>query len=133
MLPAELLASGAGLSRDQRRLLTLHRELSARDRESLLAFAEFLLQRSTDAAEEMQPHPQPKAIPRAEGESVVAAMKRLSESYHMIDKDTLLHQSAALMAAHVMQGRPADAVIDELEQLFEQAYQRLIKGSHTEE
>jgi hypothetical protein len=52
-------------------------------------------------------------------------MKRLSATYHMLDKSKLLNETSALMAQHVMQGRPAHEVIDELEVVFELHYRRL--------
>lgn len=133
MLPAEMALPGAGLSKDQRRLLTLYRKLTAEDRDSLLAFADFLQTRGAESPAGAVPVAEPQPIPRPDEETVVGAMKRLSKSYHMLDKDTVLHESAALMSAHMMQGRPAAEVIDDLEQLFEQTYLRLIKGPLAEE
>jgi hypothetical protein len=40
----------------------------------------------------------------------------------MLDKAPMLHQTSSLVSAHIMQGRPATEVIDELEQLFESRY-----------
>ena len=37
----------------------------------------------------------------------------------------MLHETSALMAAHVLQGREASAVIDELEALFATRYEAL--------
>jgi hypothetical protein len=51
-------------------------------------------------------------------ESVVAAIKRLRRTYPMLDGGSLLNETSALMAAHVLQGRPAAEVIDALEALF---------------
>jgi hypothetical protein len=42
----------------------------------------------------------------------------------MLDKAKLLNETSALMAQHVMQGRPAEEVIDELEIVFEMHYRR---------
>ena len=68
---------------------------------------------------------EPKEIPRPREESVVAAIRRLSETYYMIDKSVLLSETSGLMSAHIMQGRPAEAVIDELEALFSNHYEKL--------
>ena len=110
------------LNAEQRRLLRLFGALAPADRASLLAFAEFL---GTRPGEEGRPAaPQsPDPAPRPEQESVVAAMRRLSAGYAMLDKAEILHEAAGLMAAHTLQGRPAVEVIDELEGLFERAYQ----------
>lgn len=111
------------------RLLTLYGELDQPDRATLLALAEFLRARADVASPEQPPAaiPAPKELPRPERESVVAAMRRLSETYHMLDKGAVLHQASALMGAHVMHGKAAAEVIDELERLFQQAYQRLLQ------
>ena len=89
-------------------------------REQLLAFAEFLLQRGTTTgpAEAIEPQP----IPRPDQETVVAAIRRLSATYSMLDRKALLNETSSLMSAHVLQGRPAVEVIDELEALFEARY-----------
>lgn len=112
----------------QRRLLRLYRALPDQERASLMAFAEFLAQRvevSEGEADQAAEPPQPKPIQRPQQETVVAAIRRLSESYFMLDRQVLFHDTAGLMSAHVLQGRPARDVIDELEQLFSDHYQRL--------
>lgn len=48
----------------------------------------------------------------------MGAIRRLSESYSMIDKSLLLTETSSLMTAHLMHGRDASDVIDELEVLF---------------
>jgi len=117
------------LGREQRRLLNLFDKLASPDRDTLMAFAEFLAARVSDdeGAEESVPA-QPKAIERPETESVVAAIRRLSETYHMLDRQDMLNDTASLMGAHVMQGRPASDVIDELESVFQSHYHRYLEG-----
>ncbi len=110
----------------QKRLAELFASLPEAEQKSLLDFAEFLAERAGPVA---SPHPQePLDIPRPEEESVVAAMKRLRETYPMIDTSKLLHEASSLMGEHMMQGRPAPEVIDDLEQLFERYYEKH-KGS----
>jgi hypothetical protein len=112
------------LTAEQRRLVTLLGRMGDEDRRTLLAFAEFLAGR----AEALAPDPAPAAperprdIPRPEGESVVAAIRRLSETYFMLERRQMLDRTASLMAAHVIQGRPARDVVDELESVFEEHY-----------
>ena len=65
------------------------------------------------------------AIPRPEKESVVGAMKRLRKTYPMIDPDRLLDEASGLMSAHLLGGRPAADVIDDLEALFERHFREL--------
>src|SRR5688572_13687778 len=112
------------VSKAGKRLLALYAKLDAQDQKTLLDLAEFLAGRESQAPEDIPP---PIAIPRPERESVVKALKRLSSSYPMIDTAVLLNETSALMAQHVMQGRTAPDVIDELEALFENRYRQLIK------
>jgi hypothetical protein len=110
----------ANLSGDQRKLLKLFKGLDAKDQVILLAFAEFLQQRG-DCAEKdpSQDIPtDPILVERPAEESVVAAIKRLTSSYHMLDTSTLLTKTSSLMTAHLIHGRTASDVIDELEELF---------------
>ena len=59
-------------------------------------------------------------------------MRRLSDTYFMLNKDTLLHEASSLMSQHILQGREAIEVIDELEILFKKFYDELI-SQHSEE
>jgi hypothetical protein len=102
------------------KLLAVASLLSKDEREQLLAYAEFLEQRSDHAKQRHTA--EPVHIPRPDSESVVAAMRRLADTYPMLNKDRLLHEAAGLMSEHVMQGKPAEPVIDELEILFERHY-----------
>jgi hypothetical protein len=116
----------ASLSKAHRRLLDAFEALGEQDRETLLAFAEFLARRAEPAVSpKPRPLAEPKPLPRPAQESVVAAIRRLSDSYFMLDRGVLLHDASSLMSAHVMQGKPAAEVIDELEELFHRAYDRL--------
>jgi hypothetical protein len=112
------------MSPAEKKLLSLFKKLADSERESLFAFAEFLASRSTDLPRE--PIPEPQHRPRPENESVVAAIKRLSATYSMLDKPQLLNETSVLMTQHVMQGKEADEVIDEMETLFDRFYQQLI-------
>lgn len=106
----------------EKRLLEFYERLPEAERKSLLDFAEFLAERAGSPQPEVPQ--QPLAIPRPEEENVVAAMKRLRETYPMIDHSKLLHECSGLMAEHMMQGRPAPEVIDELENIFLKHYEK---------
>lgn len=128
MLPPKVTQSPT-----QQRLLKLFRDLPAAQQEQLVSYAEFLAFRLQDPD---SPPDQPDAadqapddIPRPESESVIAAIRRLSKTFHMLNKDELLHETSALMTAHVMHGKPAPQVIDELEELFRQQYDRSKSGN----
>jgi len=107
---------GAG-SDGGRRLLRIFRSLAPDDRRTLLDFAEFLAARPRNG--DPEPPAEPLPIPRPEHESVVGAVKRLSRSYFMLERNgIMLNETSTLMASHVLHGRPAAEVIDELEALF---------------
>jgi len=106
-----------------RQLLRLYHSLKAEDRGTLLAFAEFLAARgAVPDAQEAQGPLEPEQIPRPRQETVVGAIKRLSRSYFMLDRGRMLNDTSSLMGAHVLQGRPAGEVIDDLEALFARHY-----------
>lgn len=105
---------------DERRLLAVYQRLPDPARAQLLEFAEFLVARHgarTVCA--------PRAIPRPDEETVIAAVKRLSVTYPMVERDKVLYETSALVSAHLLQGRPTEEVIDALERLFQRHYERL--------
>jgi len=102
-------------------LQSVLKKLPVNEQKTVLAFAEFLLARVPPEAIE-----KPKLLPRPAEESVIAAIKRLSQSYPMIDKSAMFGETSALMTQHLMQGRSAVEIIDELETLFSQHYEKLI-------
>ena len=110
----------------EKRIVELFSQLPDAERKSLLDFAEFLASR----CEPVKPVSlEPLMIPRPEEESVVAAMKRLRETYHMLDHSKMLHEASGLMAQHLMQGRPAQDVIDDLERMFSRFFEKLLEES----
>jgi len=116
-------------------LIELLDKLSASDLAALTRFAEFLLHQSTasprhpsadvPAAPAPAEIPEPEAIPRPGEERVVAAVKRLSRTYYMLDKKKMLGVTSDLVTQHLLQGRDSSDVIDELEAIFEQQYRQL--------
>ncbi len=120
------------MSLEETRLLELFADLAPADRDSLLAFAEFLQARRLSPGSPMMAaapptkkveRPKPLDMPRPEKEAVVAALKRLTSTYPMLDKSKLLSDTSGLVTAHIMQGRPQIEVIDELEAIFTRHYQ----------
>lgn len=109
--------------RDDKRLLELFTRLGEGERATLLAFAEFLASRMPEPAAEEAVSTVPIEIPRPEKETVIGAVKRLAATYPMVDRSKMLHETASLMTAHMVQGRPAPEVIDELQALFAKHYQ----------
>ncbi|GBE48141.1 hypothetical protein BMS3Bbin12_01316 [bacterium BMS3Bbin12] len=126
------------MSDDLERLREIFGALDASGRSTLLAFAEFLRTRAgpmtspaaavrssaqeRPESEPAAPVPVPVPIPRPEKETVVAAIKRLRRTYSMLDRNAMLNEVYTLMNQHVLEGGPAQEVIDELERVFEQCY-----------
>jgi hypothetical protein len=106
-----------------KKLLSLFRELPEPEQATLLAFAEFLAGRS--AASRLPVASEPQPIPRPAEEKVVQAIRRLRETYPMLDHGKMLHEVSHHMTQHVMQGRPAREVIDELELVFRAHFERM--------
>ena len=115
----------------QQKLLKLFNRLNSEKQKQLLDFAEFLNQKQTDVDESADkssvnstgPLDEPVLIPRPEEETVVAAIKRLSKTYAMLNKDDMLHKTSDLMSEHILKGRSAPEVIDDLELMFTEYYQ----------
>lgn len=128
------------MTEQEQSLLDIYRQLSEHDAHSLLRFAEFLAGYEDTTAQivEQEPEtsesqektkddiPQPEDIPRPDEEKVVDALKRMSATYPMLDKKTLLDKASELVAQHVMFGKPANAVIDDIETLFAEAYGKFV-------
>jgi hypothetical protein len=122
-------------------LITLLDKLPAADLDAVSSFAEFLSSRSGQlplVARREPPAPpapveipDPDNIPRPNEERVVAAVKRLSKTYFMLDKKQMLSATSELVTQHVLQGRDAVEVIDELESLFREQYRQLKKGGQS--
>jgi len=123
-------------------LLKICSTLSVQDRGTLLSFAGFLVQQGRGVDMELpsalpvvQEKPvlaKPENIARPDDESTVAALKRLSAIYPMLDKNILLDQTSSLMISHIMQGKDKKGVIDELEQIFKDEYARLEEQMESE-
>lgn len=110
------------MTKAEKKLLAIFNELDKDDRNSLLSYAEFLLEKAKKEGRFIEVSLEPVDIPRPSEERVVAAIKRLSATFPMLQKDSMLNETAALMTEHLIQGRAAVEVIDELEILFQNRY-----------
>jgi len=120
-----VIPSAPAGNKSQRQLIKLFAQLDAENQQHLLAFAEFLASKPQPAASvDFDEPPEPAHEQRPDNESVIAAIKRLSRSYSMLNKDDMLHETSDLMTSHVLKGRPAGEVIDELEVLFLRHYEK---------
>jgi len=110
----------------EKKLLKILAQLTEAQQQTLLSFAEFLVLRQTEAepgVEEVLPL---QLIERPENESVIAAIKRLKASYPMVQREKVFDKTSMLMTQHIMQGRTAMDVIDDLEVMFREHYERII-------
>lgn len=110
---------GAKRKKPDRRLLDLFGRLAPGQQDKLIAFAEFLPARTPGAG-----NGKPAVIPRPARETVTMAVRRLVHSYPMLDRRQLMAEASQFMAQHALKGRPAVEVIDALEKVFAQHYQR---------
>ena len=113
------------MSSTKRRLDKITDDLDPENFSTLLAFAEFLHSRQPDTVVEVS---DPVIVPRPENESVIGAIRRLSRSYPMLARDTLLNEAVSLMTRHIMSGESAVETIDKLEALFSSRYQAFQAG-----
>ncbi|MBT8438334.1 MAG: Crp/Fnr family transcriptional regulator [Gammaproteobacteria bacterium] len=129
-----LLPNSAAGSKTQRQLIKLFSRLDKNRQQQLLDFAEFLVEKPSQGnGVDSEAAEKPVVVTRPDNESVIAAIKRLSKSYSMLNKDDILHETSDLMTSHVLKGRPAEEVIDELEILFVTHYEQKYKPSSDEE
>lgn len=117
------------MKKSTKKLLAFYRQLPDEVAQQLLDFAEFLALRHKVEVTEIS---SPEDISRPEKESVVIAVKRLSATYPMINKDKLLDETSSLVSQNMLQGRDAVEVIDELEVVFRKHYEILIEESKQE-
>jgi len=107
-------------SKIEKRLREILGELPEAQGVALLEYAEFLAARHSGPKQITTP----LDIPRPEKESVVRAIKRLGATYPMLDRSKMLNETSVLMTQHVISGRDAAEVIDELEVLFRRYYEQ---------
>jgi hypothetical protein len=105
---------------NSKQLTELFARLPEQDQQSLLDFALFLTHKNKDNYVDF---PEPKPIDRAEGESVIAAIKRLKQVYFMLNMDSLIDETSTYMTQYMVQGRDVNEVIDDLEQSFNKHYE----------
>ena len=105
-------------------LTELYESLDDERKQSLCDFADFLYARAEPVVKEVPP---PEPIPRPEEETVVGAIKRLKSKYHMVESMSVFSRASSLMTDHMVSGRDVAEVIDEMEALFDEAYNNLLK------
>ncbi|MFK5986610.1 MAG: hypothetical protein QM479_14465 [Pseudomonadota bacterium] len=104
-------------------LLSVFGQLDEAEQSNIVSYAEFLLSKSMESRDPATLE-KPQDIKRPEDEKVVMAIKRLSKTYPMINKSGVLDQAAKLMTDHMLHGKEAISVIDELQSLFLAQYEK---------
>lgn len=112
------------MSRDIENLIEIFETLDSERQKSLLDFAGFLQSKGNLVTKEVA---EPIEISRPDNETVVGAIKRLKSSYPMIDSMKVFSSASELMTEHMIKGRDADEVIDEMERIFEDFYAEIIR------
>ena len=112
------------MSRNKKSLIEIFETLDAERQMSLFDFAEFLQSRGDLVVKEIS---EPVDIKRPDKETVVGAIKRLKETYPMIDSMSVFSSASELMTDHMVKGRDAIEVIDEMEKIFEDFYSKMLK------
>jgi hypothetical protein len=108
-----------------REIKLLLAQLDDDHQQSIIDYANFLVQKyKTDnsGAGDLKP----ESIERPGQETVIAAIKRLKKTYYMLDTDSMLNQTSALMGQHILKGRKASDVIDELQSIFQTQYKQYL-------
>jgi len=91
---------------------------------SLFDYAEFLQSKGGLVEKEIG---EPLEIPRPDEETVVGAIKRLKQTYPMIGSRTVFSAASTLMTEHMVNGRDVIEVIDEMQILFHESFEQLLK------
>ena len=91
---------------------------------SLFDYAEFLQSKGGLVPKEIG---EPVEIPRPEEETVVGAIKRLKQTYPMIESRTVFTAASTLMTEHMVNGRNVIEVIDEMQILSHESFEEFLK------
>ncbi len=97
------------------RLVAVLEQLDEAGRRTLVEYAEFLVSRRE------VPTIAPDIAARPAGETVLQAIKRLNGSYPGLRRAALMQPVGELLSQHMVDGRAADEVIDDLEVLYARA------------
>jgi hypothetical protein len=114
---------------EERQLRAVLEALTDAEVTSVLNFAQYLRDRRTTAP---KPSTEIVEIPRPEDESVIAAIRRLTKTYPMLDRGTVFNEASSLMTRHVVQGESRKDTINRLEALFQSRYTSLQAKSASE-
>jgi hypothetical protein len=108
---------------EEEKLLALFEKLDSGQRQTLIDFAGFLATRATQDGDSEPAQVLP--IARPDTETVVMAIKRLTQTYPMLDRRKLFGDTSKFVAQHALEGRLAVEVIDELEIVFAKHFEKV--------
>lgn len=111
---------------DERKLLQIFEQLAPEQQDRLIEFAEFLA--VNDGGRDDASAVEPRTIPRPTDETVAMAIRRLVNTYPMLDRRRLMAEASQSLAEHALRGRTAHEVIDELEVVFATHYRRMMNA-----
>ena len=112
------------MSRNKKSLIEIFETLDAERQASLFDFAEFLQSKGNLVSKEIG---EPVDIARPDKETVVGAIKRLKATYPMIESMKVFSSASELMTDHMVKGRDAVEVVDEMERIFEDFYAEMLR------
>lgn len=113
------------MKKSEKALIESYRRLPREQQQALVDYVEWLTTRYATVSEEPATTPdKPLDIPRPEEESVVKAIRRLSNTYPMLDTSEMLTKTSSFMTRHVMEGQDGGAIIDEMEDYFRECYEK---------
>ncbi len=108
-----------------REIKLLLAQLEDSHQQAIVDYADFLVQRykvENSGDRDLKP----ESIERPGQETVIAAIKRLKKTYYMLETNTLLNETSVLMGQHILKGREASDVIDELQSIFQTQYKQYL-------
>ena len=109
-------------------MLDCFRRLSADRQSALLDYAQYLAGKEENSRQS-NVSAVPLDIPRPDNESVIKAVRRLRETYPMLDQNRIFGDVSSLMTRHVMHGVSSVDIIDELEVIFRRHYETHVSGN----
>ncbi|HKJ87554.1 MAG TPA: Crp/Fnr family transcriptional regulator [Gammaproteobacteria bacterium] len=122
------------MTENEKRILAALEQLSEEQQEQVVEYAEFLGQRAGaragtgETAAPAVPTPEsPQPVEKDPEEGPVQAIKRLRRTYPMLDRSKLLDETTNVMTKRYLRNKPEDEVIEEIEEIFEQHYQRYLE------
>ena len=101
--------------------------LDENQQDFLLQFAKFLLSSTKEKTNEDDVKKTKREISPPDNESVIKSLRRLRESYYMLNADKLMNITVEQMTAHLVKGQDKKTTITNLEKIFSDAYQNYLK------